>query len=38
MMKLDFCCDIQIVGSEFGVKQHESMDPSCMIMCHVTMH
>ncbi len=25
-MSLDFCCDIQMVGSE-----HESMDPSCLV-------
>ncbi len=30
-MSLDFCCDIQMVGSEFGVKEHESMDPSCLV-------
>ncbi len=29
-MSLDFCCDIQMVGSEFGVKKHEIMDPSCL--------
>ncbi len=28
-MSLDFCCDIQMVGSEF--KEHESMDPSCLV-------
>ncbi len=27
-MDLDF---IQMVGSEFGVKKHESMDPSCLV-------
>ncbi len=29
-MSLDFCC-IQMVGSEFGVKEHESMDLSCLV-------
>ncbi len=28
-MSLDFCCDIQMVGSEF--KEHESMDLSCLV-------
>ncbi len=27
-MSLDFCCDIQMLGSEFGVK---NMDPSCLV-------
>ncbi len=27
-MSLDFCCDIQMVGSEFGIK---IMDPSCLV-------
>ncbi len=30
-MILDFCCDIQMVGSEFGMKEHESMNPSCLV-------
>ncbi len=28
LMSLDF---IQMVGSEFGIKKHESMDPSCLV-------
>ncbi len=31
LMSLDFCCNIQIVWSESGVKKHESMDPSCLV-------
>ncbi len=32
LMSLDFCCDIQMVGSEFGVKNMKgSMDPSCLV-------
>ncbi len=31
-MSLDAsCCDIQIVASEFGGKQHETMDPSHLV-------
>ncbi len=30
-MSLDFFCDIQIVESQFGRKEHESMDPSCLV-------
>ncbi len=30
-MSLYFCCDIQMVGSEFGVKNMKSMDPSCLV-------
>ncbi len=30
-MSLDFCCDIQMVGSEFGYKEHKSKDPSCLV-------
>ncbi len=30
-MSLDFCCNIQTVGSEFGVKDIKSMDPSCLV-------
>ncbi len=30
-MSLNFCCNIQMVGSEFGVKNIKSMDPSCLV-------
>ncbi len=30
-MSLNLCSDIQIEGSEFGVKQHESMDSFCLV-------
>ncbi len=30
-MSLDFFCDIQMVESQFGRKEHESMDPSCLV-------
>ncbi len=31
-MSLDFCCDIQMVESEFGVKNMKAwMDPSCLV-------
>ncbi len=30
-MSLNFCCDIQMVMSEFGVKNMKSMDPSCLV-------
>ncbi len=30
-MSLDFCCDIQMVGSEFWLKEHESLNPSCLV-------
>ncbi len=30
-MSLDFCCDIQIVESEFWLKEHESLNPSCLV-------
>ncbi len=30
-MSLDFCCDIEMVGSEFGAKHMKSMDPSCLV-------
>ncbi len=31
LMSLDFCCDIQMVASEFDCKDHESMDPSWLV-------
>ncbi len=31
LMTLNFCCDIQMVGSECGVKNMKSMDPSCLV-------
>ncbi len=30
-MSLDFCCNILMVGSEFGCKEYKSMDPSCLV-------
>ncbi len=30
-MSRDFCFDIQMVGSEFWRKEHENMDPSCLV-------
>ncbi len=31
-MSLDFCCDIQMVGSErIWRKEHDSMDLSCLV-------
>ncbi len=30
-MSLDFCCDIQMVGSEFGVKNMKALKPSCFV-------
>ncbi len=31
LMSLDFCCDIQMVGSEFGIKNVKAwIDPACL--------
>ncbi len=31
LMSLDFCCNIQMVGLRIWRKEHESMDPSCLV-------
>ena len=31
LTSLDFSCNIQMVGSEFGVNNMQSMDPSCLV-------
>ncbi len=30
-MSLDFCCNIQMIESKFEHKEHERMDPSCLV-------
>ncbi len=31
LMSLNFCCDIQMVGSEFAIKNMKAVDPSCLV-------